>query len=328
MAYRLYRRDPVVAGEWYFAVECKGCGKQIYVLDDKTNGKNTVQISGDVEVSTPCMRCGHEGLYPATTLKALQSTENLDGARPPRVPINNSSRKPLLRNFSNARATFGVGYIEDRPAAAAIVGRIITAWADIEIQCARLLAEIMGTNVPAAAAVFGSLRSSRAQHDALNAAAAVVLDAKDYELFSAHMARRSSLESERNDLAHGCFGVSVAIPDAVIWVSQSDYLNFTTARNHDQKAQERFREKQFVYELGTLERIAQEIEEFYTQLGFFTGYLLARRDGLPGDQFRAQRYPQLCSQSHIRQALVRIQAAKRASQSPQQGKSSRKKPRP
>lgn len=159
----------------------------------------------------------------------------------------------------------------------------------------------------AASAVFGSLRSSRAQHDALTAAAGAVLDEQDTELFAAHMARRSSLEKERNDLAHGCYGVSVAIPDHIVWVAQLDYLAFSAGG----AVPERFRKQQFVYELGTLERIAQEISEFYTQLGFFRGYLWARKDGPNGAAFRAQRYPQLCSQSHIRQALDRVRTAKR-----------------
>jgi hypothetical protein len=227
--------------------------------------------------------------------------------------------------YPKARATFGVGYIEDRPQAAAIVARIITAWADIEVECARLLAELIETNIPAAAAVFGSLRSSRAQYDALDAAAKTVLYDKDYELFSAHMARRSSLEKERNDLTHGCFGVSVSVPNDIIWVSQTDFLIFTASLQHDADAFDKFRDKQFIYELGTLERIAQEIEEFYNQLGFFRGYLYSRRDGVHGQAFRAQRYPQLCSQPHIRQALDRIRTAKKASQAPHQGRTSSKK---
>src|SRR5262249_5914149 len=151
--------------------------------------------------------------------------------------------------------------------------------------------------IPAAAAVFGSLRSSRAQYDALNAAAETVLDERDFELFSAHMVRRGSLEKERNDLAHGCFGVTVTIPDHVVWVSQTDYLAFSAAVRTEPGALEKFRKKQFVYELGTLERIAQEIEEFYNQVSSFTGYLVARHS-LEGQAFRLQRYPQLCSQPH------------------------------
>jgi hypothetical protein len=222
----------------------------------------------------------------------------------------------MWKTYPKAKTIFGVGYIEDRPAAAAIVARIVTSWADVEVQCARLLAELMGTNIPAAAAVFGSLRSSRAQHDALSAAASAVLDERDFELFSAHMSRRASLEKERNDLAHGCFGVSVAIPNDIVWLSQSDYLMFTATSRLGPPDLDTFLKKQFVYELGTLERIAQEIAEFYDQLGFFSGYLWARGNGLNGSTFRAERYPQLCSQPHIRQALDRIRTEKKASQAP------------
>lgn len=263
---------------------------------------------GNGEIIAPCLRCTHDDLYAATDLLSMRSEADLPGGRPPRVQVSASSRKPLWKTYPRARAVFGVGYVEDRPAAAAIIARIITSWADLEVECARLLAELMGTNIPAAAAVFGSLRSSRAQHDAISAAAEAVLDERDLELFAAHMARRSSLEKERNDLAHGCFGVSVAIPDHIVWAAQADYLAFSAGGGDF----ETFRKKQFVYELGTLERIAQEIEEFYTQLGFFRGYLVARRDGLNGAAFRAQRYPQLCSQPHIRQALNRLRTAKRA----------------
>lgn len=264
-------------------------------------------LSGDGQFSIPCLRCAHDDLYSKDDIGPFQATENLDGGRPKRIAISSASRKPLWKAYPNAKATFGVGYIEDRPTAAAIVGRVVTAWADIEVQCARLLAQLMGTNIPAAAAVFGSLRSSRAQHDALTAAAEAVLNGADFDLFAAHMARRASLEKERNDLAHGCYGVSVAIPEHIVWVAQADYLAFSATRGDFDS----FRRKQFVYELGTLERIAQEIEEFYHQLGFFTGYLSALEDGPNGAIFRAQRYPQLCSQPHIRQALDRARTAKR-----------------
>lgn len=316
MAYRLYRRDPVKTGDWYYAVSCRGCGQPIYILGDPSRGKSPVKMVDEGELSVPCIRCAHDDLYRVTDLKSVQSAEDMLGGRPPRLAISKASRKPLWKAYPKAKATFGVGYIEDRPAAAAIVGRIITAWADIEVQCARLLAELMGTNIPAAAAVFGSLRSSRAQHDALSAAAEAVLDARDMELFAAHMARRSSLEKERNDLAHGCFGVSVAIPDHIVWVAQADYLAFSAKTHITPADTEDFKKKQFVYELGTLERIAQEIAEFYDQLGFFRGYLWARGDGANGAVFRAQRYPQLCSQPHVRQALDRLRTAKKSAKVP------------
>lgn len=300
LRYRLYPREPVIEGNWYFSLTCKGCDKLIYPLKDSSQGSRDVNILGDADIAVPCPKCHHDDYYRASDLTAVKAEESFDGFMPKRVPISKSSRKPLLPQFKKAKPIMGVGLIEDRPKAAAIIGRIITGWADIEVQCARLLAKVMGTKVPAAAAVFSTLRSSRAQSDALEAAAKVVLDARDKRLFSAYMARKASLEKERNDLAHGCYGVDVAMPDAVIWVSQADYITFTTAHETgtDPETLEAYRKRMFVYELGTLERIAQEVAELHEQLGSFIGYL-----GSSNPEFRKERYTQLCDQPHVREEM-------------------------
>lgn len=270
-----------------------------------------LKTSGPGPLSVVCFRCGEDGNYAPSELQTTEAIEDIPSTYPERTAVSNSPRKPLWKIHPSYRAVFGVGYIEDRPLAAAIVGRIITSWADIEVQCARLLAELLNTNIPAAAAVFGALRSSRAQHDALSAAAKIVLDIKDFQLFNAHMLRRETLEKGRNDLAHGCFGVCANIPDDVIWVDQTDFLLFSAKRPPSPSEIEEFRKKQFIYELGTLEKIAQDIHEFYHQLGFFTGYLRLRHSGLHPPDAPRQRYNQLCNQPHIREALDRVLKSKR-----------------
>ena len=305
MTYRLYRRDPVQKENWYYVLHCKGCGELIYVLDDSSRGTKPVSFSGEGELSVPCGRCAHDDLYSVDELQNAQAKESRPSTYPERNPTSGARKKPLARSFPNAKVTMGVGYIEDRPKAAALVGRIVTSWADVEIQITRLLAELMGANIPQVAAVFGSLRNSRSQSDALIAAAEAVLNEQDLMLFRAYISRKASLEKERNDLAHGCFGVSVSIPDHIVWVAQSDFLAFNAAHKSNQKPFD-LRDRQFVYELGTLERIAQEIVEFYNQLGFLTGYLTARHSGQPGESFRAKRYPELCAQPHISEAFMTI----------------------
>lgn len=309
--YRVYRREPVERGKWYYAIQCQTCDNPIYVLNaTQAEVVQPIQFSGKGEISAPCLRCDADSILPFANLKVIQAKEDCAGGRPPRVKASKSSRKPFRRTGVKATPIMGVGYVEDRPAVAAIIGRIITSWADIEVACAMLLAEMMKTDAAPAAAVFGSLRSSRAQQDALNAVALTVLSEADHDLFAAHMARRSALEKERNDLAHGCFGVCIPIKDGIVWASQADYIAFQATFKTDPDALLKFRSKQFVYEEGTLERIAQEIEEFHGQLKSLTGYLWSYRQGPQGEAFRAMRYPQLCDPAHIRQALDRIQLAK------------------
>lgn len=305
MAYRIYRRESIKAGAWYFSVSCKHCEKPIFLFDDKSKGNRSflTGLKIDDDISTTCPSCIHDDLYSPNLVYPIMSEENIPASYPKRNQISKASRKPLNRSYPNAKVTMGVGYIEDRPKAAALVGRIVTAWADIDIQCVRLLGELMGANIPAAAAVFGSIRNSRSQHDALRAAAVTVLNKPDLLLFNAYIKRKEALEKERNDLAHGCFGVSLSIPDHIVWVSQSDFLAFTAAHQANGEPFDLF-SKQYVYELGTLERIAQEISELYTQIGFFTGYLSARSDGAQGEAFRGNRYAELCEQDHIKQAVA------------------------
>lgn len=307
MTYRLYRRDPVVENMWYYAVRCKGCQQFIYVLDDIFKGGNPIQMPLEDNLSIPCRKCTHDDLYVARDVQNVKSVESIDSSYPKRERVSGSSRKPLSKSYADAKVTMGIGYIEDRPKAAALVGRIITSWADIEVQAARLLAELMEAHIPQTAAVFGSLRSSRAQSDALTAAAEVVLSKEDLLLFHAHIARKAALEKERNDLAHGCFGIAVSIPEHIVWVSQSDFLQFTAAHKVGQKDFD-LKSKQFVYELGTLQRIAEEIVELYHQFGYFTGYLSARQRGREGDVFRKARYSELCNQAFIKDALIVIRA--------------------
>src|SRR3990167_1397488 len=140
VSYRLHPREPVVEGEWYHTLTCKGCGQPIYPLSDASAGSAPIKIIGDATLLVPCAKCLHDGSYKFSELRREQAKESQDCFRPPRVPISKASRTPLFPQFKDVKPIMGVGLIEDRPKAAAIVGRIITAWADIEVQCARLLA--------------------------------------------------------------------------------------------------------------------------------------------------------------------------------------------
>jgi hypothetical protein len=303
--YRILRRDAVVKGGWYYAVKCKKCGEPIFMLVDITNGKKPVPMAGDGKISTPCPKCLNEAVFDPSDIKSTQANEDLPGTRPTRTLASPSRRQPFLSKYPKARATFGAGYIEDRPLAGSIVARIVTMWADIEVQCGQLLASFLNTDIRGVAAVFGSLRSSRAQQDALGAVADVHLGEKDRTLFAAYMARKATLEKERNDLAHGCFGTSPTVPNDVLWVSQTDRLQHMArvASEGIDAAYEWLQERVYVYELGTLERVAQEFEEYYGQLGSLVAYVRSAGGDMSS---RERRYSELAAQTHISEIMVRL----------------------
>lgn len=310
MTYRLHRRDAVISGKWYSAVKCKGCAQHIILLQDSSKGTKNMPVEEEARFSIPCHSCFHDDIYTVDNLYSLEVQESIPATYPERAEISSSQKKALTKFYPNAKVTMGVGFIEDRPKAAMLVGRIVTSWADIEIQYTRLLAELMQTNIPAVSAVFGTLRTSQSQSNAVLAAAEVVLEQDDLTLLQAYNNRKAILAKERNDLAHGCFGVSVSIPEHIVWISQADFLALNAARVGKEVDLD-LSSKQFIYEIGTLERIAQEIIEFYHQVGAYTGYLLYRHNGEDGLNFKRKRYPQLCDQPHIKQELNIIKKNKK-----------------
>ncbi len=99
-------------------------------------------------------------------------------------------------------------------------------WSDVELQMALSLGAILKTNSDAAVALFLAIKTSRTQRDALSAVARLLLSGDDLDAFEALLIVYTSLEKQRNTLAHGLFGISDAIPDAVLWTDMQDHANF------------------------------------------------------------------------------------------------------
>jgi hypothetical protein len=224
-------------------------------------------------------------------------------------------RQPLTKKYPNVRPTFGPGFLEDRPKAAALVARCIALWTEVEREEARLLATMLRANTEPAIALFLTLQSSRIQLAVLEAVAGVVLNEADYDLFSALMKYRESVEKERNALAHGCFGGSPEITEGVAWIDPRHLTQHTIRVNATGVTDESMawvRSKTFVYELGDFETIARDIEKLHNQLMFFIGYLVSRHLEPPmTDEWRAQRYRELCAEPRVAQALGSLREKRR-----------------
>ena len=149
--------------------------------------------------------------------------------------------------------------------------------------------------------MFLSLRNARAKTNALDAAANLTLSKEDYELFLALMRYKDTTEKERNDLAHGVYGVSASVPKGIVWVSAVHYASFSAnvrGLGLTEEIESDFSSKRFVYEIGDLETIAREIENLERQISSFQGYL-----GSDNLVWRATRYPQLCSEPRLQREL-------------------------
>jgi hypothetical protein len=316
---RVTNRDIVHAGTAYVTCLCKACGQPMYLFYMQKPPQPPIDpFIGGGQISAPCRHCKHDDLYSAAEFFIKIADVDLPATYEPRVEPSDMPRQPLLRTkYKNAKATFGPHSLEDQPKAAALIARIIGLSSEIDAATADLLGRMMKANTAPAMALFLSLRQSRVQNDALHAVAKSVLNDADLELFGALMSLRSGADNERDSLAHGRFGESPAISEGIVWIDAFDYLQYSLRIEAENKVSEEatqwFRERMYLYELGDLERIARDAEMLYNSIRSFTGYL-----GSDDAVWRAERYPQLCAESQVQQALYQLrEGAKKKNQFPQ-----------
>jgi hypothetical protein len=259
-------------------------------------------------------------IYDTADLIPLQA--DADEAASPafarRTP-SGSGRQKLANRYPKAKATFGTRFIEDRPECAVIIARCSATWSYIEAETALLLATILKINTEPALAMFLAMQSTRVQIEVISAAAEAVLSTDDFKLFRAIMNVRKGFETDRNHLIHGIFGGSLSVKNGVLWIEQKNYTRHTTTvwGNDYSQMKTKYIDEVFVYEAEDLETVAQNLEWMHSFLGFFRGYV-----GSTDAAWRAQRYPQLCSEPRIQAELNRLYGSnadqKNSSSNPQQ----------
>jgi hypothetical protein len=189
-------------------------------------------------------------------------------------------------------------------------------WSNIELQMALLLGVLLNATNEAAVAVYLSLRAGRVRQDAINAAANAVLSGEVLELYRAIVDFHRSVEVQRNDLAHGCYGTTDAIPDGVLWMEAQHVANFMldfwnkvehsrptgppipTSREEEQKIQEQNLNRMFVYREKDVKQLLTDIEALWRTLGSFIYFL---RNSKP-----REIYDRLCNELHVKTALLKI----------------------
>jgi hypothetical protein len=234
---------------------------------------------------------------------------------------SNRPRQPVATRYPGAKPTFGPGFLEDRPECATIIARCVSVWSYIENELALLLASVLKINTEPAVAMFLAIQSGRTQMDVLQAAAKVVLNESDYELFGAIMNIKAVFEKERNDLVHGLYGSSMLVKEGILWIEQKHLTNHTAlvwSSDFTNMDQQRVLRNTFVYEPSDLETVAQNLEWLHGMIGSFRGYTTS--ENTPR---RGERYHQLCAEPRIEQELSRMRAGQKKNQ-PVRGKPPRK----
>jgi len=221
-------------------------------------------------------------------------------------------RQPLLYVRPKAKYRFAANALAERPQLAALVGECIAFWSQVEAHIAILLSAIMKAETAITATVFLSIRNSRAQREALTAAAEIGLSGRELEMFRAIAIVYQSLDNQRADLAHGIFAVSEDLPEAVLWIDSKDFakhnLDFWTELMSQEnplaplQASETVRAALSVYRKEDLVQLRDEIKDFWHAVFLFMHYLrMPHKSDLNEQQFqKLYTFPQ------IQRALARL----------------------
>src|SRR2546423_695227 len=137
------------------------------------------------------------------------------------------ARQPFSQLYkTEMHYAIGVGALNKRPELASLVGQCIALWTDIELQMALALAAILKADNPSSVALFLAIRTSPTRREALAAVARNMLAGDDLDAFEALLIVYQSLEKQRNALAHGVYGYSDSIEDALLWDSIQNHADF------------------------------------------------------------------------------------------------------
>src|SRR5579883_786393 len=229
-------------------------------------------------------------------------------------------RQPYLNydsEGSGALLDFSISSLGSRPEFEALIGRCVMAWPTVEVEMAMILGHLLGAKDAATLAVFQQLRRSSAQRDAIMEAANIVLNETDIELISASLNAHKVIEGERNAFAHGHFGISSNLTDAILWMGSTDYIKTKSVFSliPEQKPPlSQILKSIYVYKLRDLQTVLDDIDWLTTHWFQVLEYL---RTPITVFETRAQRYRQLCDQPHIARELATLRQKNNPPKPPQ-----------
>ena len=191
-------------------------------------------------------------------------------------------RQPFSTKFPGVRVAIGPQYLKSRPHAASIIAQCVCGWTEVELQTALLLARMLKANSKPVVAMYFTLANERAKREAMMAIAEFVFNEDDKRLFNATMLLKKSIEKQRNDLAHGLFGITDKDPEGIAWISTKDRIQHliwtdslinppgSLVRDGQQIAATKAAS---FYTIADLESLLEEIASLHTIISLFSYYI-------------------------------------------------------
>jgi hypothetical protein len=222
-------------------------------------------------------------------------------------------RQPFLPAFSKVRYSIGAHELKERPEFCAAIGKCIGIWTYVDNEMGDLFSLLLDTQSAASLEVFLSLRRSSSQREALQIAAKHALPAGDVLTgFEAIMVVYRSLEAQRNDFAHGCFGIAPDEPDLLLWIDVKHHVHFQTDVLMKEKKgiieadrHVALKRNLFVYRMPDLTGLYDQMEEFWWAVFWLNGFL---RD--IANPLRAAEFRKLCALPQIQREISRLNAGR------------------
>jgi len=150
-----------------------------------------------------------------------------------------------------------------------------------------ILAAMLKADTAVAVDMFLAIKSSQTQREVLNTVAKGILTDADSEILEALLAVYRSLERQRNKLAHGIYGFSNELPDAILWADIHDFASFLVrvyaaeyAGSPLEDPHAPLRESMYVYSLRDLAKLVADMEELHNAVMLFHSYQQPRPNSL------------------------------------------------
>lgn len=232
--------------------------------------------------------------------KNLEVSQNLNTCIEPETRVNQYGcgkcimpSQPYLPTFNGKRYSIGFDSLKERPAFAAAIGRCINIWSYVDNEIGGLFGILLKTDSEAAHRVFLVLRKWSNQREALNAAAEGTISNDEMAVYSALIEEYRTLEAQRNELGHGCFGICpddedllfvINVRHHVLW--QADILPKHLKGVVPADSHEGLKEKMYVYRMLDLESLYKQMEQLWWDMFYFNGYLQDSSNPRRGKEFK------------------------------------------